>query len=211
MKKRLVAITMAMVLCFAATACGEKEAAVETEAVETVEATEEVTEEASSVEETESETVEATVETEETAVETESATEAETEEAAIPQIKFDVPEGFEEQGEGVYMNMEDGSNIMTVTYEGAGGAFPDKDVFATQLQASLSGEAEISVDEYEEFTISGYNALRVGMSFDMDGVTGTQTQIMISADTFYGIVAFTQQGDAWTDTFEDAIASITIE
>ena len=211
MKKRLVAITMAMVLCFAATACGEKEAAVETEAVETVEATEEATEEASSVEETESETVEATVETEETAVETESATEAETEEAAIPQIKFDVPEGFEEQGEGVYMNMEDGSNIMTVTYEGAGGAFPDKDVFATQLQASLSGEAEISVDEYEEFTISGYNALRVGMSFDMDGVTGTQTQIMISADTFYGIVAFTQQGDAWTDAFEESINSITVE
>ena len=163
----------------------------------------------SDVAETEVAATETTVEEAETT--TEMTTEATTEEAAVPQISLEIPEGFEEQSEGVYMNMEDGSNIMTVTYEGAGGAFPDKDVFATQLQASLSGEAEISVDEYEEFTISGYNALRVGMSFDMDGVTGTQTQIMISADTFYGIVAFTQQGDAWTDTFEDAIASITIE
>ena len=109
------------------------------------------------------------------------------------------------------MNMEDGSNIMYVTYEGAGGEFPEEDVFVEQLKASLADEAEITVDTYEKITVSGYDALRISMTFNMDGTTGTQTQIMISGDTFYGIAAFTQQGDAWTDAFEESIKSITVE
>lgn len=208
MKKKLLAVALSMVLCFAVTACGEKET---DGAVESTESVVETIEESDIVEESiigeeAEETTEATE-----AVETEVAeTEAETE-AAVPQISLEIPEGFEEQSEGVYMNMEDGSNIMYMTYEGVGGEFPEEDVFAEQLKASLADEAEITVDEYEKITVSGYEALRVTMSFEMDGTTGKQTQIMISGDTFYGIAAYTQTDDVWTDAFEESIQSITVE
>ena len=213
MKKKLLAVTLSMVMCFAVTACGEKE----TEApVESTESVVETIEESDIVEESVI-AAEEDVEAEETEVATDAEaataeeTEAATEEAAVPQISLEIPEGFEEQSEGVYMNMEDGSNIMYVTYEGAGGEFPEEDVFVEQLKASLADEAEITVDTYEKTTVSGYDALRISMTFNMDGTTGTQTQIMISGDTFYGIAAFTQQGDAWTDAFEESINSITVE
>lgn len=210
MKKKLLAVTLSMVMCFAVTACGEKETEAPVEStesvVETIEESDIVEESVIGEEDVEAEETEAATE-----AETEVATEATTEEAAVPQISLEIPEGFEEQSEGVYMNMEDGSNIMYVTYEGAGGEFPEEDVFVEQLKASLADEAEITVDTYEKTTVSGYDALRISMTFNMDGTTGTQTQIMISGDTFYGIAAFTQQGDAWTDAFEESINSITVE
>lgn len=207
MKKKLLAVTLSMVMCFAVTACGEKE----TEAtVETTESVVETIEESDIVEESvigEETTVEESTEVE---TATEESTEA-SDEAAVPQISVEVPEGFEEQSEGVYMNMEDGANIMYITYEGAGGEFPEEDAFVEEFKASLADEAEVTVDTYEKTTVCGYDALRISMTFNMDGTTGTQTQIMITSDTFYGIVAFTQQGDAWTDTFEECIKTITIE
>ncbi len=217
MKKKLLAVTLSMVMCFAVTACGEKE----TEAtVETTESVVETIEESDIVEESvigEETTVEestevetATEESTEATESTEESTEA-SDEAAVPQISVEVPEGFEEQSEGVYMNMEDGANIMYITYEGAGGEFPEEDAFVEEFKASLADEAEVTVDTYEKTTVCGYDALRISMTFNMDGTTGTQTQIMITSDTFYGIVAFTQQGDAWTDTFEECIKTITIE
>lgn len=204
MKKKLLAVTLSMVMCFAVTACGDKEAETTVESTESVV---ETIEESDIVEESVigEETTETTEEAAET-TETESS-----EEAAIPQISLEIPEGFEEQSEGVYMNMEDGANIMYVTYEGAGGEFPEEEVFVEQFQASLADGAEITVDSYEKITVSGYDALRISMTFNVDGTTGSQTQIMISGDTFYGLAAFTQQGDAWTDAFEESIHSITVE
>jgi len=216
MKKKVLAIVLSAAMCFAITACGDKETSTTPEETTSVEESivatedivapeEDITEPAESSAE---ETVEGGESTEE-AGESTAAADGDTT-AADVELKVEIPEGFSEVSDGMYM-AEDGANIIVLTTEAAG-EIPSQDAIVEQLKASLGDETEITVDEYETYQVSGYDALRFSASYVMEDIECTQTQCMVFADGKIGMAAFTQQkGGAWADTFEECIAGITME
>lgn len=219
MKKRVAALTLAMVMCFAVTACGDKSAETTETNVETTE--ESIVEEStiSAEEATEAESAEAA--TEETAVtetaadETEATTEDTTEEAAGVELKAEIPDGFTEAAEGMYMNPDypnDGTNIIIMTTQGSAEEIPSEEAFKEQLMAALGDtEMEVEMENYEKYEVSGYDAVRMTMKYSIEGVELSQTYVMVFADGVMGSAIYTAQGDAWNDAIEASIASITME
>lgn len=215
MKKKLAALTLAMVMCFAVTACGDKES---TETSETTAATEEsiVEESTIAVEEPAAETTEASTEAAETtATEAVETTEAEEEAEGEAAIKAEIPEGFTEAAEGMYLNPDypnDSSNIIIMTTAGDASEIPSEEAFKEQLIASLGDtEMEVAVEDYEQYTVSGYDAVRMTIQYSMEGVELSQTYVMVFGDGVIGSAIYTAQGDAWIDAFDESIDSITME
>ena len=214
MKKRVAALTIAMVMCFSVTACGDKSAETTETNVETTEQS--IVEEStiSAEEATEAESAEAA--TEETAAdETEATTEDTTEEAAGVELKAEIPDGFTEAAEGMYMNPDypnDGTNIIIMTTQGSVEEIPSEEAFKEQLMAALGDtEMEVEMENYEKYEVSGYDAVRMTMKYSIEGVELSQTYVMVFADGVMGSVIYTAQGDAWNDAIEASIASITME
>lgn len=222
MKKKFAALTLAMVMCFAVTACGDKES---TAATETTAATEEsIVEEATiAVEESAAETTEEAAETTEETTETASDEAAETTEAATEEadaeseaaIKAEIPEGFTEASEGMYLNPDypnDGSNIIIMSTPGDAGEIPTEEAFKEQLVAALGDtEMEVMVEDYEQYTVSGYDAVRMTIKYTIEEVDLSQTYVMVFGDGVIGSAIYTAQGDAWIDAFDASIESITME
>lgn len=218
MKKKLLSVTLAVLMCLAVTACGDKESkeTVETTVATTVESTEEssVSEESAVAEETTTveETEEASTDTLETAAE-----ESTTEETGI-EIKVEIPEGFTEVSEGMYMNPDypnDGTNIIVMTAPvSSDEELPSEEAFKEQLVSALGDtemEAEIEVEGYEKYQVSGYDAVRMTIKYSMNDEELAQTYVMVDADDVMSSVIYTAQGDAWNDAIEASIASITME
>lgn len=224
MKKKLLSVTLAVVMCLAVTACGDKESkeTVETTVATTAESTEEssvsgessVSEESTVAEETTTveETEEASTDTSETAAE-----ESTTEETGV-EIKVEIPEGFTEASEGMYMNPDypnDGTNIIVMTAPvSPDEELPSEEAFKEQLLSALGDtemEAEIEVEGYEKYQVSGYDAVRMTIKYIMNDVELAQTYVMVDGDDVMSSVIYTAQGDAWNDAIEASIASITME
>lgn len=212
MKKKALALVLSVVMCFAVTACGDKETSASNEPKSEA-ASEEVSSEApESVPEVSSEAAES--EEEPSSEEAVSTEEANTEEAAGNadlEIKVEIPEGFTEVSNGMYM-AEDGANIIVMTTPAAGAEIPSEDAIAEQLKVSLGEDTNITIEEYEVYKVGDYDALRFTASYMMEDLECTQTQCMVLADGKLGLAAFTQEkGGAWTDTFNACIESITME
>jgi len=225
MKKKVLALVLSVGMCFAITACGDKETGT-TNVEPTSEVQESVAEPSSEVQESvaepsseEQESVEEpsseeAASTEEADTEGTEAEEADTEgteaENAEVEIKVEIPDGFSEVTDGMYM-AEDGANIIVLT-TAATGEIPSEEAITEQLKTTLGEETEITVDEYEVYKVGDYDALRFTASYLMEDMECTQTQCMVFADGKIGMAAFTQQkGGAWTDAFEECIESITME
>lgn len=199
MKKKLLVAVLAMSICFAVTACGDKES---TEAVETTV-------------ETEGESTESVVEeesTEEAATE-ETTTEAETE-AADVHVVVDIPEEFTEYEDGIYVSPDypnDGSNVIIQSTEDTATGFPSEETLVLAFEQSLGEDADITIDKYETYTVDGYEALRVDISYVASDIECTQIQCMVHTDTETFAVGYTQASDEWADDFEESIQSIRVE
>ena len=212
MKKKVLALVLSVVMCFAVTACGDKETSASNEPKSEA-ASEEVSSEApESVPEVSSEAAES--EEEPSSEEAVSTEEANTEEAAGNadlEIKVEIPEGFTEVSNGMYM-AEDGANIIVMTTPAAGAEIPSEDAIAEQLKVTLGEDTNITIEEYEVYKVGDYDALRFTASYMMEDLEYTQTQCMVLADGKLGLAAFTQEkGGAWTDPFNACIESITME
>ncbi|MDE6608612.1 MAG: hypothetical protein K2K54_12805 [Lachnospiraceae bacterium] len=213
MKKKVFALVLSAAMCFAVTACGDKETSTTPEETSSVEesivATEDIVDPDDMevpAETTPADDAESAAEGEESQAAEDGADEA----SADVELKVEIPEGFSEISDGMYM-AEDGANIIVLTSPAAG-EIPSQDAIVEQLKVTLGDEAEITVDEYEVYQVSGYDALRFSASYLMDDLECTQTQCMVFADGKIGMAAFTQQkGGAWTDAFNECIANITME
>ena len=214
MKKKVLALVLSAAMCFAITACGDKETSTTPEETSSVEesivATEDIVDpddmevpaETTPADDAES----AAAEGEESQAAEDGADEA----SADVELKVEIPEGFSEISDGMYMAEDDASIIVLTTP--ATGEIPSQDAIVEQLKATLGDETEITVDEYEVYQVSGYDALRFSASYLMEDMECTQTQCMVFADGKIGMAAFTQQkGGAWTDAFNECIANITME
>ena len=196
---------------FAGTACCDKETSTTPEETSSVEesivATEDIVDPEEEIAESEEESsVEDAGEGEESV----PAEDGDDAAAADVELKVEIPDGFSEITDGMYM-ADDGANIIVLT-TAAAGEIPSQDAIVEQLKATLGDDTEITVDEYEVYQVSGYDALRFSASYLMEDIECTQTQCMVFADGKIGMAAFTQQkGGAWTDTFEECIANITME
>lgn len=214
MKKKVVALVLSVVMCFAITACGDKETG--TTNVESAnDVQESVNDVQESVAEPSSEAQESAEEpSSEETVSTEEAEEtnadaAGAEENADVEIKVEIPDGFSEVTDGMYM-AEDGANIIVLT-TAATGEIPSEEAITEQLKSTL-GDTEITVEEYEVYKVGDYDALRFTANYVQEDIECTQTQCMVFADGKIGMAAFTQQtGGAWTDAFEKCIEGITME
>lgn len=210
MKKKVLALVLSAVMCFAITACGEKETGT-TNVEPTSEAQEATSEVQESVAELSSEAPESVEEpSSEEAASTEEAVSTEEAGNAEVEIKVEIPDGFSEITDGMYM-AEDGANIIVLTTAGAS-EIPSEEAITEQLKTTLGEDTDITVDEYEVYKVGDYDALRFTASYAADDIECTQTQCMVFADGKIGMAAFTQQkGGTWTDTFEKCIEGITME
>lgn len=215
MKKKVLAFVLSVVMCFAVTACGDKETSTKPEETTSVEesivAEESILEPSDDVSApAENAEAETNGEEESAAAETTPAEDDGETSAADVEIKVEIPDGFSEVSDGMYM-AEDGANIIVVTTD-ATGDIPSEDAIVEQLKTTLGDETEITVDEYEVTKVGDYDALRFTASYVMQDMECVQTQCMVFADGKIGLAAFTQQkGGAWTDAFEASLASITME
>ena len=200
-------------MCFAITACGDKETSTTPEETSSVEESIVATEDIVDPEDIETPAETTPADDTESAAEGEESQPAEDgadEASADVELKVEIPEGFSEVTDGMYM-AEDGANIIVLT-TAATGEIPSQDAIVEQLKTTLGEETEITVDEYEVYQVSGYDALRFSASYLAEDIVCTQTQCMVFADGKIGMAAFTQQkGGAWTDTFNECIANITME
>lgn len=213
MKKKVLALVLSAAMCFAITACGDKETSTTPEETSSVEESIVATEDIVDPEDIETPAETTPADDTESAAEGEESQPAEDgadEASADVELKVEIPEGFSEITDGMYM-AEDGANIIVLT-TAAAGEIPSQEAIVEQLKTTLGEETEITVDEYEVYQVSGYDALRFSASYLAEDIECTQTQCMVFADGKIGMAAFTQQkGGAWTDTFNECIANITME
>lgn len=212
MKKKVLALVLSVVMCFAVTACGDKETSTKPEETTSVE--ESIVAEEPILEPSEEVVDPAEAETSEgkesVAAGTEQAEDDGEASASAVEIKVQIPEGFTEVSDGMYM-AEDGANIIVVTTDAAGD-IPSEDAIVEQLKKSIGEDAEITVDQYEVKKVGDYDALYFTASYVMEDIECVQTQCMVFADGRIGLAAFTQQkGGAWDEAFEASLASITME
>lgn len=214
MKKKILAVFATMILCVTAAGCGEKE---NTKAAETIEGESAIAEEPSIAEETsiaeEVSIAEETSIAEELIAEEPQETE-ERQETQTAAIRVEIPEGFTESSEGIYVAdnyPEDGSNIIVMTTPGTS-EIPTEEAMKDQFAANLGEDAEIAIEEYEQYKAGDYDALRVKIKYVIEGAPFSQIQCMVFGEKEIGFVAYTQPGDgAWDEAFEKSAATITME
>lgn len=216
MKKKLLAVLLTAMLAVFVTACGsseEADAAV-TEAAEETIVAEEATEEAETetvVEEKEARAVETT----EAVEETEAASEAEAELTGT--LVFDVPEGFSESSEGVYNVEGKYSNInkMSLPNDGSFGMLTTEMLIETiekQLEAQTETDVEITLVSDEYYEIDGREALKYEISYDINGITISQIQCIISDTEKLHFITYSDlAGEGYADAFKASLDSIRFE
>lgn len=220
MKKKLLAVLLTAMLAVSMTACGSSEEAdatateAVTEAAEETTVAEEATEEAETeavVEEKEARAVEAT----EAVEETEEASEAEAELTGT--LVFDVPEGFSESSEGVYNVEGKYSNInkLSLPNDGSFGMLTTEMLIETiekQLEAQTETEVEITLVSDEYYEIDGREALKYEISYDINGITISQIQCIISDTEKLHFITYSDlAGEGYADAFKASLDSIRFE
>lgn len=138
-----------------------------------------------------------------------------------PRMRYEIPEGFLEGGEGFYVAPNypnDTSNINVMTSENDPITFQyTEESFCSMLEQLYSEYYDVQVDvkctEFTKTTIDGYNALIIRIHYDLMGVALEQVQCAVETekDKVTTITMSQPAGAGWADAFERVLDSIYVD
>ena len=85
-----------------------------------------------------------------------------------------------------------------------------KTYFEEAFLSAFGEETEVTIDEFENLTISGQDACRMKYHFTVNGVAMTQLQYAINSDMFYSVTYTEVTGADWMSEFESSASTIEL-
>ena len=85
-----------------------------------------------------------------------------------------------------------------------------KTYFEEAFLSAFGEETEVTIDEFENLTISSQDACRMKYHFTVNGVAMTQLQYAINSDMFYSVTYTEVSGADWMSEFESSASTIEL-
>lgn len=85
-----------------------------------------------------------------------------------------------------------------------------KGVYDTMLTKAMGTKVDTIMDGFDKVKVGDYNALRIALHYDVNGVKISQLQYMVDADSSYAITYTQMDGADWMDAFDASAKTIQI-
>ncbi len=130
------------------------------------------------------------------------------------ELKFTAPEGFSYVAEeDMYYSEDQFANLNYITTENDGSfrvvtkAYMEENL-ESQLSAQFGETLDIKIENWNEITVDGYEAVDYTMSYEISGLELEQRQVIINGTDNYHYVTFTQLGGSdYNSAFQTCINS----